>query len=473
MGLGKFLRKLPVAYRQRRSCFSAAGSPLTFKVLGILPERTFETDAIRFRSIGINDGTLLYSICPGALSPDELRIAESTKAMLINKMVNDNDMHAVAFKDVLKMTEELVFGKVPKDRIHYLSYLVAHDVGGQGAISILLDDSEEIEEIEINSPFSIAVYHRRYGRCSTNLQFCSKPDFRYTINRIAASAGKELGAKDAILDMQFGIGRLHAQLGPYAISGGAASIRLGRLAAMTPDEMIALKFSTKEAFSYLSSAVAKGANIIICGAPGTGKTTLLSAISSFIPNSMRVITIEEEISEVVLSSSLRNVVKLKGSERDGVGFREQIRNALHMRPEMLVIGEIRGAEANDAFSGANLGIPFITTMHSSQNGQALLDKLESNPLNVERALLNRLDISVFLSKRENGSRIIESIIEYRWPSSKESGVGMLPIVEKGNVNAGAIRLSRVVNDGEARADALPQTVSEGRRSVAGHAVQSE
>jgi flagellar protein FlaI len=419
MGLGKILKEIILSPRQRQAAICAAASPISFNISDARLDTIFESDKSKFKEIGLREGKMCYFYY-GVISSSEKAAIESAKTAIMKSFIENTPItDRNLFEQVYLKAKAEISHAFASGKTDHLAYMLAHDMAGYGPISMLLEDSSDIEEIEINSPFSIAVYHRRYGRCNTNLIFNSKEDFRYTINRMAAECGKELGEVTPILDFQIGNARVHAQLlGDSSLASAVATIRIGGHYGFDAETLSKSRFAGKEVFTYISSCIASGKNIVICGAPGTGKTTLLTAISSFLPKDKRVIVIEEEINEIKLDAEITNSVTLVSSEAKGIGFREQIKNALHMRPEFIIVGEIRGQEANDAFSGANIGIPFITTMHSSGNGGLLLSRLSANPMHLEPWLVSNLDVSIFLSKDANGIRRIESIVEYLWDKNE-------------------------------------------------------
>ena len=176
--------------------------------------------------------------------------------------------------------------------------------------------------------------------------------------------------------------------------------------------------------AYLSMAVEARMNMVVAGAPASGKTTLLSIIGSFIPKQSKLVVIEEDINELKFEEPVMNVTSLYGSRFGNINPSDQVINALRLRPDRIIIGEIRGREARELFSGANLGIPFITTMHSNEENLAIIKRLISNPMAVEARSMSMLDLAIYMRQSGVRSRIVSSINEYRWFSRAETEAGM-------------------------------------------------
>ncbi len=224
---------------------------------------------------------------------------------------------------------------------------------------------------------------------------------------------------------------------------------------MSPAALIERGMGNAYVMSYLWLAVESNLNIIIAGAPASGKTTLMSSLLSFVPRYKRIITIEEDINELKFYPNVTNVVSLYGSRYyNMVQTREQVVNALRMRPDRLVVGEIRAAETKELFSGANIGVPFMTTLHSNEGGVAVLKRLVSKPMEVDMQALSSLDLAVYVKQGAVG-RVISSISEYKWLSRGEDidgaepfgddSVNITQIVENGELNTELLKNSRVIS----------------------------
>jgi flagellar protein FlaI len=327
-------------------------------------------------------------------------------------------------------------GTIPPGRREKLASVVSADTAGFGALEFLMRGAGELEEIEINHPFrEIVVFHRRAGRCVSNLALNGQRAFRRMVNSIVGPLGCSLDSAHPFVDAQLPDGsRLHAQIHPLALSGASATIRVASKAPWTVARLVSSGAISPEAAAYLWLCVESGRfSVVVSGPPASGKTSLVSALLSFIPSRERVISVEEEISELRFPDGRIDWIPLRGvpderkadAERSGRAslssrtVLDQVVNALRMRPERIVLGELRGAEARRLFSGANLGVPFIATMHSNERGREAARRLHAPPMCVPASSLSQLEIVVCTEFGPDGSRRVAEISELHW----ESGSG--------------------------------------------------
>lgn len=396
---------------------------LTYSITHEYPNKVVEADTGKHRVIGQRGETYFYSIFAANLDSGDIKIAKEVKSKAVSMLVGGSRPAGISAKEnVYNICLSLLSTYRTNENKDLLAYIVSHDIAGYGPISILLEDSENLEEIEINSPDSnIVVFHKKHGRCTTNLKFNGERNYRYVINRLIEDTEKELNSFSPIIDAHLKDGsRVHAQLKPYSIKGAAATIRLNNGKGIGIKRLIELGTASPELLAYLWLAVETGQNIIVAGAPAAGKTSLLMALNEFMSRRERIVTVEEDVNELRFNDNFLNVVPLQGSSlKSSANLKNQVINALHMRPERLIIGEIRGEEARDVFVGANLGVPFMTTVHTSANGQSVLNRLKARPMSVEPSTINMLDVSIFVRKNADSQRVIDSVVEYRWLSRDE------------------------------------------------------
>src|SRR6266568_6912646 len=229
-----------------------------------------------------------------------------------------------------------------------LAELILHDVLGLGPLESLLEDPE-VSEIMVNGPKTI--FTERRGRIGqSELVFENERELRKVIDRIVARIGRRVDESSPMVDARLPDGsRVHIVIPPLSLSGPLITIRKFSKKRLTLAELIKLGSLNTESVDYLQRCVHAELNILISGGTGSGKTTLLNALSAAIPEEDRIITIEDAAE---LQLNQRHVLRLesrpKNIEGEGeVPIRELVRNSLRMRPDRIVVGEVRGAEALD------------------------------------------------------------------------------------------------------------------------------
>jgi len=374
----------------------------------------------------------------------ELNLASIAKGKIAEFFLSDNNEAEIFSPTTFEKAREIAFSylkqNIAEERAYYIAYIAAIDTVGYGAIGLLLEDKNNIEEIEINTPTSpINVYTAKYGRCETNLAYKSELEFRRSINKLLYLAEKEVNVNNPVVDAELENIRVHAQVRPYAHAGAFASIRIGGKKQLGINKLIANGTTNPEVLAYLWLALDAKLNVIISGAPASGKTTLLASLLTLIPRYNKVIVVEEEANE--LGEFAANYVSIYSTKK-GINLQQQVINTLRMRPDRLIIGEIRGEEAREMFSGSNLGIPFMTTMHSNDGGLSILKKLLIKPMGVEPSALGMLDLAIYMKQIGLSKRIVESIYEYRWLSRGEINDGGIDV---GNVDR--VGINEIVKNG--------------------------
>jgi pilus assembly protein CpaF len=297
---------------------------------------------------------------------------------------------------------------------------IVYEVIGLGPIEPLFRD-RSITDILVNGPKEI--YVERGGRLTRALtSFRDDAHLLAIIDRIVSRVGRRVDESSPMVDARLPDGsRINAIIPPLAIDGPVLSIR--RFGAeITIQKLIELGALTDDMVILLSGCVRAKLNILISGGTGSGKTTLLNALSSFIPSSERVITIEDAAE---LRMQQEHVVRLEtrppNSEGRGeVVARDLVKNALRMRPDRIIVGEVRSAEALDMLQAMNTGHEgSLTTIHANTPRDALA-RLETMILFSGTNLPNRamreqmasaLDLIIQVSRLTDGSRRVTSVVE--------------------------------------------------------------
>jgi len=298
---------------------------------------------------------------------------------------------------------------------------IADDVLGYGPIERLLAD-DSISEIMINGPHQIWV--ERQGRLSeTALRFNDDSHLRRIINKMVAQIGRRIDESSPMVDARLPDGsRVNAVIPPLSLSGPIVTIRKFHQKRYDLDELVRINTLSRESVDFLSRCIEAQLNVLISGGTGTGKTTLLNALSAAIPDWERIVTIEDAAE---LQMSQRHVLRLEGRPKniEGEGevtIRDLVRNSLRMRPDRIIVGEVRGAESLDMLQAMNTGHDgSLTTIHANSPRDAL-SRVETMvmmagfelPLRAIRGqICSALDMVIQLDRLEDGSRRVTSITE--------------------------------------------------------------
>jgi pilus assembly protein CpaF len=321
---------------------------------------------------------------------------------------------------VRELVEERAVLLSPPDREEIAARIIRDSVG-LGPLEVLLADPA-VEEVMVNGPGR--VYVERGGRIeATGVCFADEEDLRNAIERILAPLGRRVDELSPMVDARLADGsRVNVVIPPLAIDGPAISIRRFGAQRPGPAELVALGTLSEAQRALLGEAVAARRSVLISGGTGSGKTTMLNALSSFIAPTERVVTIEDA-AELRLQQP--HVVRLEsrpaGVEgRGGVTIRDLLRNALRMRPDRIVIGEVRGPEALDLLTALNTGHDgALSTVHANSPADAL-SRLETLALMagvglphaaVAEQVQRGVDLVVHLQRRPDGSRQVTDISE--------------------------------------------------------------
>lgn len=283
-------------------------------------------------------------------------------------------------------------------------------------------EDEGITEIMINGTRSI--FFERDGRLhKSDKRFLSKEKLEDVIQQIVASSNRLVNEASPIVDARLADGsRVNVVLEPVAVNGPIVTIRKFGKDAITMDQLIAWNSISKEISAFLATLVAAGYNIFISGGTGSGKTTFLNALSQYIPKDERIITIEDN-AELKLQD-IPNLVSLEARNPnvEGTGavtIRDLIKSALRMRPDRIIVGEVRGAEAIDMLQALNTGHDgSLSTGHANSTAD-MLARLETMVLMgmnlplpaIQRQIASGIDIIVHLGRLRDKSRKLLEVSE--------------------------------------------------------------
>jgi pilus assembly protein CpaF len=271
--------------------------------------------------------------------------------------------------------EELALDATPlsRDERAQLEREVADDILGYGPLEPFLRD-ETVTEIMVNGADQI--YVEREGKLETSEStFIDDAHLLRIIDRIVSQVGRRIDEASPMVDARLPDGsRVNAIIPPLALRGPSLTIRRFANDLFTLDSLVANETLTQSAASFIADCVKGKLNILISGGTGSGKTTMLNALSAFIPAGERIVTIEDAAE---LQLQQRHVVALESRppniEGEGeIRIRELVRNALRMRPDRIIVGEVRGAETLDMLQAMNTGHEgSLTTIHANAPRDAL------------------------------------------------------------------------------------------------------
>ena len=298
---------------------------------------------------------------------------------------------------------------------------IIDDVLGHGPIQRFLDDPS-ITEVMVNN-FD-RVYVERQGRLLlTDTKFSSDEALRRVIERIVSKVGRRIDESSPLVDARLADGsRVNAIIPPLAVNGPALTIRKFGKDPLTVQNLIALGSLSPEMAELLQACVLARMNIIVSGGTGTGKTTLLNVLSSFIPADERIVTIEDAV-ELQLQQD--HVIRLESRPRNiegkgEVSIRDLVRNSLRMRPDRIVVGEVRGGECLDMLQAMNTGHDgSISTVHANSPRDAIA-RLETLvlmagmdiPLRaIREQVASAVNLIVQISRLRDGTRRVTHITE--------------------------------------------------------------
>jgi pilus assembly protein CpaF len=359
--------------------------------------------------------------CSGVGS--EARQTEALAAELRRQLVERRRAEAAAGRERGDELEAAVFELVDREaellsepRRARLRELILRETVGLGPLEELLADPL-VEEVMVNGAEDI--YVERAGQIErTEVRFASEQSLRDAIERILAPLGRRVDELSPMADARLADGsRVNVVVPPLAVDGPAVSIRRFASARPGPDDLVRSGTMTSDLCELLATAVAGRQSVLVSGGTGSGKTTLLNALSRFIDEDERVVTIEDA-AELRLQQP--HVVRLESRPasvegRGEVTIRDLLRNALRMRPDRIVIGEVRGPEALDLLTALNTGHDgALSTVHANSPEDALR-RLETLTLMadvglphdaVREQLARGLDLVVHMRRGEDGSRLV-------------------------------------------------------------------
>ena len=351
-------------------------------------------------------------------------LLDELRKKIIEKIIDEKDLDFKSRKERISYFVDSVlegYDLTTLERTHIYN-LIDNEINGYGPITELLDD-DNVTEIMVNGPSEIYVEMDGNLVKDDSISFINNDHILRTIDRLISNVGKTIDQANPMVDARLDDGsRLNAIIPPLSLNGPVLTIRKFKKEIDEIEDLVGNGTLTPYMARFLDASVKAKLNILVCGGTGSGKTTLLNVLSNFIGKNERIITIEDA-AELRLSGN--HVISLETRDdnyQNGnlVTIRDLVRNSLRMRPDRIIVGEVRGAEAFDMLQAMNTGHEgSLTTLHANSPSDALY-RLESMVLMnevllpvkaIREYIESAIDLVVEVKRLSDGRRKITNISE--------------------------------------------------------------
>ncbi|MDD1476831.1 CpaF family protein [Arthrobacter sp. H16F315] len=403
----------------RCSDTEAAATPMPASgpwATGSAPEALLPSSTAEPKTVGADANEALNNIKDRASSALYRRMG----GRITDATLDEAELQSYVKEELRAIVEEDEIPLTAPER-HRLVQEIIDDVLGLGPLQKFLNDPA-VTEIMVNGPET--VYVEREGKLTlTNARFNSEDHLRRIIERIVTKVGRRIDESSPMVDARLADGsRVNAIIPPLSVNGASLTIRKFGQVPLTVDKLISFGTLTPEMAELLRACVQARLNILVSGGTGTGKTTLLNVLSSFLPDDERIVTIEDAV-ELQLQQG--HVVRLESRPRNiegkgEVSIRDLVRNSLRMRPDRIVIGEVRGGESLDMLQAMNTGHDgSISTVHANSPRDAIA-RLETLvlmagmdlPLRaIREQIASAINLIVHISRLRDGTRRVTHVTE--------------------------------------------------------------
>jgi len=365
----------------------------------------------------------LYEVIEPTLSPIELELLGRLKTVLVDlfEPLPEPDIETRR-RELRRMVDdqlqewELSPSPTTKGR---LMYYLEREFVGYGVVDVPMTDSE-VEDISCDGVgIPLYIYHRKYGSIRSNLKFASNEEVDHYVVWIAQRSGKHISVASPMLDATIPDGsRLQATLGTHVTKRGSSfTIRRFRDNPFTPIDLLKFKTMSPEMMAYMWIAIESGQSMMVCGGTASGKTTTLNATLLFIPPQMKIVSIEDtrELnlphenwvpSLTRAGFGAKNLVS--GKAPGEIDMFDLLAAALRQRPQYLMVGEVRGAEAFIVFQAMATGKTCYTTFHA-ESVSAMVHRMENPPISLPRSLVSALNLVLLQRQVKVGNKMTRRV----------------------------------------------------------------
>lgn len=407
----------------------------------VKPQKTIKKSTDHSRAEIIEEELVpQYNISVPNFSDNERLLLNEIREKLVEVAVSKGDDFRIDESSFIKEVKEFLRMKGVRN-IDKLSAQISQEMLGYGELDPLIkdDDLEEIMVIGIKRP--VFVYHRKIGMMVTNVVFEDDKDIKSLIDVIARQVNRRIDQQTPILDARLPDGsRVNATIPPVSADGSSLTIRKFKKDPLTVIDLINFKTMSSHLAAFLWICVdglgVKPCNAIIAGGTGSGKTTTLNTVTSFVPPRERIITIEDTLElQLPHTHVLRMETRPPNIEGSGeLDMDTLVKNSLRQRPDRVIVGEVRGHEAITLFTALNTGHSGFGTLHSN-TARETITRLINPPMNVPNIMIPALDFIIMQNRMyrpEGGSiRRITEVAEV--VGMEEGNVQLNRVFEWNNV----------------------------------------
>ncbi|ADN35393.1 type II secretion system protein E [Methanolacinia petrolearia DSM 11571] len=359
---------------------------------------------------------LQYMVFEPEITEQEHIILEETDAQLRSVVLYDSK----AQNERVNLDSELVYKivknldqNIADDRIDIISYYLYRNFKGYGKLDPLMHD-EGIEDITCNGPdIPVFIFHRKYSNLPVNIVFENKELNRFVL-KIAQKADKQLSLTAPLVDAALPEGA-RAQItytDVVSSKGSSFTIRKFKSDPMTPIDLIDYGTYDAEILAFIWLCVENRKSAIVVGGTASGKTSMMNAFSLFIPHLAKIVSIEDTREIQMPHKNWLPMMTRESASQSGKGNVDMfslLKTALRQRPEYIIVGEVRGAEAQTLFQAMNTGHTTYSTLHAGGVEQAI-NRLTTNPINVPVAMFGALDLMIIQQLQYIGGRMVRRCI---------------------------------------------------------------
>ncbi|RLE98118.1 MAG: secretion system protein E [Thermoprotei archaeon] len=363
-------------------------------------------------------GRTMYKVIEPPLTPtDEAAIAEIKRILIETQYADLEKIRSKGAEEVLYELVRDIVRKyrvpVPEDAFDKIFYYVKRDMVGYGKLEVLMRDPyvEDISCDGVGVP--VYVWHTRYESLPTNVRFETPEELERMLLRLSHKAGKHISVAQPVVEGALPEGyRLHALLSEVARRGGSFTIRKFREVPFSVVDLVKLGTISVQLAAYLWLLVESKKSLMVVGATASGKTTTLNAIATFIRPEAKIVTIEDTPE---LNLPHENWVSLVARPSvdpwvRNVTLFDLLKSALRMRPDYIIVGEIRGEEAFTLFQAIATGHAGMCTMHA-ENVDYAIKRLISEPMNIPSFLVPLMNVFVLIKRLSIEERVVRRVVE--------------------------------------------------------------